>query len=155
MVASGLLCARTLYVPLSSPLYLSFSLRVHPDRRIRSRTHVCIHAYMCVCVACTCVNIHTTAFTRSRGRVRLRWWRHVTSVPLLSDRAIEKFPRFFARVHPSGANRTLIGSAVWSSLRAAGTRGGERTRSPSFSFSLSLSLALSAPSPGICLGYRY
>lgn len=91
-----------------------------------------------MCVACTCVNIYTKAFTRSRGRAHLRRWRHVTSVPLLSDRAIEKFPRFFARGRPGGASRILIGSAVWSSLRVAGARGGERTRSPSFSFSLSL-----------------
>lgn len=37
------------------------------------------------------------------GGVRVRRWRRVTSVPLLSDRAIEKFPRFFARGKPSGA----------------------------------------------------
>lgn len=119
---------------------------MHPDRHIRSRTHVCMHIRVsvyvgvCVCTLRARVNIHTTAFMRSRGRARLRRWRHVTSVPLLSDRAIEKFPRFFARGGLGGANRTLIGPAVWSSLRAAGTRGGERTRSPSFSFSLSLAL---------------
>lgn len=96
---------------------------------------------------CVRIYICTTAFTRSRGRVRLRRWRRVTSVPLLSDRAIEKFPRFFARGHPGGANRTLIGSAVWSSLRAVGTRGGERTRSPSLVLVLSLPSSLSFSLP--------
>lgn len=45
------------------------------------------------------------------GGVRVRRWRRVTSVPLLSDRAIEKFPRFFACGVPSGANRPSIGYA--------------------------------------------
>lgn len=35
--------------------------------------------------------------------------RRATSVPLLSDRAIEKFPRFFAHEHLGGASRSLIG----------------------------------------------
>lgn len=45
------------------------------------------------------------------GGVRVRRWRRVTSVPLLSDRAIEKFPRFFACGVSSGANRPSIGYA--------------------------------------------
>jgi len=150
---------------------LSLSRSARPNRRtphgyaymrviyiyIYIYTYIYIHIYI----------LYMLAFTRSRGSARSRRWRRVTSVPLLSDRAIEKFPRFFAHGHPGGASRVLIGPAVWSSLRAAGARRGGWTRSPSLPFSrpppasLSLSLSLSvlpartASSPGICLGYRY
>jgi len=90
----------------SIPLFLSLSLSLplHPNRRIRLQTHT--RACMCIYV---CEYTYTIVFTRSRGRVRLRRWRRVTSVPLLSDRTIEKFPRFFTLGHPGGASRSLIG----------------------------------------------
>ena len=71
-----------------------------------------IYTYICMCV-CVCVCVHVDEDgTRQcvwlvvlvAVVVRVRRWRRVTSVPLLSDRAIEKFPRFFARDVPSGAN---------------------------------------------------
>lgn len=89
----------------SIPLFLSLSLSLC----IPIVAYVYRHILVRACAAFTCANTYTIVFTRSRGRVRLRRWRRVTSVPLLSDRTIEKFPRFFAFDHPGGASRSLIG----------------------------------------------
>lgn len=90
-------------------ILLSFSIYLYLPASQSSHTFTDTYTYVHVRLRVRTIHTYTSVLTRSRGRARLRRWRRVTSVPLLSDRTIEKFPRFFMFDHTGGASWSLIG----------------------------------------------